>query len=72
MNEKSLLEKWIDEIKLMREENRKSQDFHIWENETSDFELFDIVIPALEHQMNVTFEGGNVGIQYHLTVTLNS
>ena len=30
MNEKSLLEKWIDEIKLMREQNRKSQDFHIW------------------------------------------
>lgn len=30
MNEKSLLEQWIDEIKLMREENRKSQDFHIW------------------------------------------
>lgn len=68
---KSLLEEFIDEINLMRNENRKSSNIHIWENSTSDYELFDLIIPTLEDQMNVEITGGNVGMQYQLTITLN-
>ena len=68
---KSLLEEFIDEIKLMRIENRKSSNIHIWENSASDYELFDLIIPTLEDQMNVEITGGNVGMQYQLTITLN-
>lgn len=68
---KSLLEEFIDEINLMRNENRKSSNIHIWENSASDYELFDLIIPTLENQMNVEITGGNVGMQYQLTITLN-
>ena len=71
VHEKSLLEQFIDEIKEMRQEGRKTQDIHIWEDSTSDFELLEIIIPAIENQMGVTIEGGNVGMQYHLTITLD-
>lgn len=68
---KSLLDEFIDEIKLMREEGRQSQNIHIQEDSTSDFELLEIVIPAIENQMSVTINGGNVGMQYHLTIELD-
>lgn len=55
----------------MRQEGRQSQNIHIWEDSTSDFELFDIIIPTLKNQMDVTIEGGNVGMQYHLTIKLD-
>ena len=68
---KSPLDEFIDEIKLMREEGRQSQNIHIWEESTSDFELLEIVIQAIENQMSVTINGGNVGMQYHLTIELD-
>ena len=53
------------------EEGRQSQNIHIWEDSTSDFELLEIVIPAIENQMSVTINGGNVGMKYHLTIKLD-
>ena len=71
VHEKSLLEQFIDEIKEMRQEGRKTQNIHIWEDSVSDYELLELIIPTVENQMHVMITGGNVGMQYHLTITLD-